>query len=129
MDKIIVKNYIFIPNEQKIVLKEFIDCSYIPSINDVALITCVDTNDIIFCPQIKGKGGILVDNVLTLEYDVSSLVPTYVLQIIMFDAQHCNYNVSNSTTSTKLLSILSDMSDVLKHIELHLSILTDEELT
>ncbi len=129
MDKIIVKNYLFAPNEQKIFLKDFVAGPYTPTIDDIALITCVNTNDIIFCPQIKGKGGTLINNVLTLEYDVSSLLSTYVLQIIMFDTRHSSDDLSNNIINTKLLSILSDMSDVLKHIEIHLSILTDEELT
>lgn len=88
MSQDIISDYIFNKTAKQITFSDF----QIIRLEGIKLITNVDTNTVIYQFNKVGKGGTVIDNVLTLDFDTSSMNDTDKLMIIYDDPKDNFYS-------------------------------------
>ena len=122
------KNYVFIPSDNAIVLLAPGRYEEEISLNKILIVTNVTTNEIIYQPQIDGKGMDTFEfPYLKLEYDCSSMDKRDELQILV-ETDYADFNSLRTVAEARNQQTLVGILKTLLKIEKQLEIITDEQV-
>ena len=127
------KDYVFIPNENKIIFRvnPGVNPDIIGSgdIERLLLITNVTKNEILYSPQIEGKGYVLANfPLLILEHDCSAHDSDDHIQIII-EADWLDMESLRTVAEARAQQTQVGILKTLLKIEKQLEIITDEQIT
>lgn len=105
--KVLISNYTFDASAQTITFNDYVSIT----LDNVLVITNVTDNILIYNFAESGLGGTVATNVLTLDYDTTSMSDTDDLQI-WYDDPNATQSISGTVTETNSTAILADTANI-----------------